>query len=87
MTRDKVVDWLLQNTTLTLNTIKFIDNTAFVMADNPFSDEIKDQKIQLVKTILLNEAAKTIGLTIVEFHEIISDEEFKKYIEEVIKNG
>lgn len=87
MIKQDIVDWLIANESLVLFFEKTVNSYAFICADDPFSEEVKNQRNELIKELMLNEASKTIGLTIEFFYDTISKGEFDKYIEEVLRNG
>lgn len=83
MLKIEVVDWLVANEARVIEIEKGMVQPEIL----ELQDEFNDQKYEEIQKLLLDEMSKTIGLTFEELNVIISEEEFDKYIEEVLRNG
>lgn len=84
MLKNDIVDWLINNDSLTMEIIA--ETNSRLLGDALiFREEAQGQWYEEIKRQLINEMSKTIGLTPEMFHVTISNKGFESYIQEVLK--
>lgn len=85
MTREEVIDLLLQNIPTVISIVNQVEARQLEQDTNLFDEEIRSQFLSLVRGELVNQLYNS-GLTITDISVIIDEEELNQFIKEVIKN-